>query len=79
MDIKKLLVCDDTGEKVVESLKNSNLNVDIAFDISPQKLLTVVHVSVTLIHHFSTFDSYSLSNQFSPITHLIIRSTTPYS
>lgn len=48
MDLKKLLICDDISEKVIDSLKSSDLSVDLAIDISPQKLLTVVNVSVLL-------------------------------
>lgn len=42
MDIKNLLICDDVSEKVIDGLKAANLNIDVATDITPQRLLDVV-------------------------------------
>lgn len=44
MDIRKILICDDVSESVVEGLKAANLTVDCSFDISAQKLLEVIQV-----------------------------------
>lgn len=46
MDLKRILICDETTDAVIEALKASNLNVDYASDISVHKILEIIHVSV---------------------------------
>lgn len=45
MDIKNILVLDDTSEKVIQNLRGL-LNVDIGIDMSTQKVLEVIEVSL---------------------------------
>lgn len=45
MDLKRMLICDEISDAVIEALKASNLNVDYASDISAHKILEIVHVS----------------------------------
>lgn len=46
MDIKKILIVDEISDKVIESLRAANFSVDLATDITSQRLLTVIQVSV---------------------------------
>lgn len=48
MDIKKLLITDDVSEKIVEDLRAANLVVDVASDISAQRITEIIHVSLPL-------------------------------
>lgn len=45
MDIKKLLITDEIAEKVVVSLREAGLTVDVSTDITPQRLIDVIKVS----------------------------------
>lgn len=58
MDIKRILICDETSDSVIESLKGSNLNVDYASDISAHKILEIIHVS-WFRSIVSPFDSFA--------------------
>ena len=42
MDIKNLLICDEVNEKIVQNLRDAGLQVDVASDITAQRLVTVV-------------------------------------
>lgn len=43
MDIKKLLICDEVSDKIVESLKSAGLCIELVPDITPARLQEVVH------------------------------------
>lgn len=44
MDIKNILILDDTSEKVIQGLRGL-LNVEVGIDMSAQKVLEVIEVS----------------------------------
>lgn len=45
MDIKKVLITDEISEKVVDGLRAADLIVDVASDITSQRLVAIVEVS----------------------------------
>ena len=46
MDLKRILITDEVSDRIVEALRAAHLSVDVSSDISLQKLLEVVKVSI---------------------------------
>lgn len=42
MDIKRILITDEVSEKIVDGLKGAGLQVDLASDITPQRILAII-------------------------------------
>ena len=49
MDIKKILIVDEVSESVVKSLLAAHLSVDLATDATPQRVLSIIEVSIFII------------------------------
>lgn len=43
MDIKKMLITDEVSDKIVNGLRGAGVQIDLVSDITPQKILTVIH------------------------------------